>query len=135
MHCYERGSGDYKELIAKRCMQYINLKLKPDTELMCAIALGKWSNPVVRTVAGSACRHAEGRAGDGAADTGEVYLANKPEDSGWVVLPVKNFDACFGTTSFSRKRLARLPESALVRGNGYGVCRYRMFVQQFDYSL
>lgn len=28
------------------------------------------------------------------------YLANKPEDSDWVVLPVANFDAYFGTTSF-----------------------------------
>ena len=27
------------------------------------------------------------------------YFANKPEDSDWVVLPVANFDAYFGTTS------------------------------------
>ena len=33
------------------------------------------------------------------------YHANKPEDSDWVVLPVANFDACFGTTSFGRKYL------------------------------
>lgn len=56
------------------------------------------------------------------------YLANKPEDSDWVVLPVTNFDAYFGTTSFSRKWLAKLPESFLTRENGYGVCRYQMFV-------
>lgn len=31
------------------------------------------------------------------------YIANKPEDSDWVVLPVANFDACFGGTSFSKK--------------------------------
>ncbi|NCB52328.1 MAG: hypothetical protein EOM54_10655 [Clostridia bacterium] len=43
MDGYERGGGDYKELITKRCRQYINLKLKPDTALMCAIALGKRS--------------------------------------------------------------------------------------------
>lgn len=43
MDGYERDGGDYKELIAKRCRQYINLKLKPDTALMCAIALGKRS--------------------------------------------------------------------------------------------
>ena len=35
------------------------------------------------------------------------YLANKPEDSDWVVLPVANFDAYFGTTSFGRKYLRR----------------------------
>lgn len=35
------------------------------------------------------------------------YLANKPEDSDWVVLPVANFDAYFGATSFGRKYLRR----------------------------
>ena len=58
----------------------------------------------------------------------KYYLANKPENSEWVVLPVTNLDAYFGTTSFSRKWLNKLPESVLVRENGYGVCRYRMFV-------
>lgn len=58
----------------------------------------------------------------------KYYLANKPENSDWVVLPVTNFDAYFGTTSFSRKWLAKLPENVLVRENGFGVCRYRMFV-------
>lgn len=52
----------------------------------------------------------------------KYYLANKPEDSDWVVLPVTNFDAYLGTTSFSRKWLARLPESILVRENDFGVC-------------
>lgn len=33
------------------------------------------------------------------------YLANQPEDSDWLVLPVANFDAYFGTTSFGRKYL------------------------------
>lgn len=56
----------------------------------------------------------------------KYYLANKPEDSDWVVLPVTNFDAYFGTTSFSRKWLAKLPESVLMRENGFGVCRYRV---------
>ena len=38
---YGHGRGDYKGQIAKRCRQYINLKIKPDTALKCAIALGK----------------------------------------------------------------------------------------------
>lgn len=63
------------------------------------------------------------------------YLANKPEDSDWVVVPVTNFDACFGTTSFSRKWLAKLPESIITCENGYGVCRYGMFVYHIRYSL
>ena len=55
------------------------------------------------------------------------YLANKPEDSDWVVLPVANFDAYFGTTSFGRKYLKQIPESILERSEtGFGLCRYRL---------
>jgi len=57
------------------------------------------------------------------------YLANKPEDSDWVVLPVTNFDAYFGTTSFSRKWLAKLPTTVIVRETGFGVCRYKAFMR------
>ena len=56
------------------------------------------------------------------------YLANKPADSDWVVLPETNFDAYFGTTSFSRKWLAKLPGRVIVRETGFGVCRYQMLV-------
>lgn len=54
------------------------------------------------------------------------YLANKPEDSDWVVLSVTNFDAYFGTTSFNRKWLGKLPEGVLIRDMGFGVCRYQV---------
>ena len=55
------------------------------------------------------------------------YLANKPEDSDWVVLPVANFDAYFGTTSFGRKYLKQIPEIILERSEtGFGLCRYRL---------
>lgn len=55
------------------------------------------------------------------------YIANKPEDSDWVVLPVVNFDAFFGGTSFSKKYLRAIPETILARdGMGFGVCRYRI---------
>lgn len=54
-------------------------------------------------------------------------LANKPEDSDWVVLPVSNFDVYFGTTSFVRKYLKQIPESILERSEtGFGLCRYRL---------
>uniref|UniRef100_UPI002AC8A3EC hypothetical protein n=1 Tax=Acutalibacter caecimuris TaxID=3093657 RepID=UPI002AC8A3EC len=43
------------------------------------------------------------------------YIANKPEDSEWVVLPVTNFDAYFGSTMFSRKWLPAIPESIIMR--------------------
>ena len=42
-------------------------------------------------------------------------IANKPEDSEWTVLPIVNFDAYFGTTSFSRRLLGMIPESLLIR--------------------
>ena len=55
------------------------------------------------------------------------YFANKPEDSDWVVLPVANFDAYFGTTSFGRKYLKQIPETVLERSEtGFGLCRYRL---------
>ena len=55
------------------------------------------------------------------------YLANKPEDSDWVVLPVANFDAYFGTTSFGRKYLKQIPEAILERSEtSFGLCRYRL---------
>ena len=55
------------------------------------------------------------------------YLANKPADSDWVVLPVANFDAYFGTTSFWRKYLKQIPKTLLERSEtGFGLCRYRL---------
>ena len=55
------------------------------------------------------------------------YAVNKPEDTDWVVLPVASFDAYFGTTSFGRKYLRRIPGEILERpDSGFGVCRYRV---------
>ncbi|HCA30055.1 MAG TPA: hypothetical protein DEP23_11055 [Ruminococcaceae bacterium] len=55
------------------------------------------------------------------------YRANKPDDSDWVVLPVANFDAYFGNTSFSRKWLAKMPSEIVERQKqSFGVCRYRV---------
>ena len=55
------------------------------------------------------------------------YLANKPEDSDWVVLPVTNFDAYFGSTMFSKKWLNALPTEIFEKQTQGGVCRYRIF--------
>lgn len=58
------------------------------------------------------------------------YIANKPENSDWVVLPVANFDAYFGGTSFSKKYLKAIPETIMVRdGMGFGVCRYKCILE------
>ena len=57
----------------------------------------------------------------------QFYRMNKPEDGDWVVLPVANFDAYFGTTTFGRKWLTALPESVIRRSeSSYGVSRYRV---------
>lgn len=55
------------------------------------------------------------------------YKANKPEDSDWLVLPVTNFDACFGSSSFSRKYLSKIPKKLMQREKqSYGVSRYKV---------
>ena len=57
----------------------------------------------------------------------KYYYANRQEDTDWVVLPVANFDAYFGSTSFSKKRLTELVKSgAIERENRYNVSRYRV---------
>lgn len=57
----------------------------------------------------------------------EYYIANKPEDSEWVILPVTNFDAYFGSTMFSRKWLPAIPESIIVRERErLGIARYKL---------
>lgn len=54
------------------------------------------------------------------------YVANRLEDSEWVVLPVANFDCWFGDTNFGRKYLSQIPEGIIQRGNSFGVSRYRV---------
>lgn len=56
----------------------------------------------------------------------KYYIANKPEDSDKVVLPVSNFSAYFGKTSFDRKWLKLLPDDIIVREEYAGMCRYKM---------
>ena len=56
----------------------------------------------------------------------QYYLANKPDDSMWVVLPVTNFDAYFGDTSFSKKHLPKIPPEIMERSSSFGVSRYRI---------
>ena len=55
------------------------------------------------------------------------YLAHKPIDSDWVVLPVISLDAYFGGTAFSKKILSRLPKDIIIRDRtGYGISRYKV---------
>ena len=54
------------------------------------------------------------------------YLANRQDDCEWVVLPVANFDAYFGDTSFSKKYLPKIPAEIVERSNAFGISRYRV---------
>lgn len=54
------------------------------------------------------------------------YLANRPEDSDWVVLPVTNFDCYFSNTNFGRKYLNQLPQEVIERSNSFGISRYQV---------
>lgn len=55
------------------------------------------------------------------------YAVNRRSDTDWVVLPVANFDAYFGSTMFSRKYMGKLPKEIIERSeHGFGVSRYRI---------
>lgn len=57
------------------------------------------------------------------------YLANKPADSDWYVLPVTNVEAYLGSSALNRMYLKWLPETALERKQmDAGVCIYKMTV-------
>ncbi len=57
----------------------------------------------------------------------EYYLANKTDESEWVILPQVNFDAYFGNIKFSKTQLALLPGEFIERRlNNNGVSMYRI---------
>ena len=57
------------------------------------------------------------------------YLANKTEDSEWVVLPVASFDCYYNSTIFSKKWLSRIPETIIKRESALGVCRVKLMLE------
>ena len=58
----------------------------------------------------------------------KFYYTNLQDDTDWVVLPASNFDAYFGTTAFSKKRLNKLPENIFEKQTQSGVCRFRIIL-------
>mgnify|MGYP007069882525 CR=1 FL=1 len=57
----------------------------------------------------------------------KYYIANKQDNTDWVILPVTNFDAYFGTTAFGRRYLQLLKETNIIETEtSYGVCRYKV---------
>lgn len=57
----------------------------------------------------------------------KYYTANKQDNTDWVILPVTNFDAYFGTTAFGRRYLQLLKEVNLIEAEtSYGVSRFKI---------
>ena len=59
----------------------------------------------------------------------EYYLANKPADSDWCVLPVTNVEAYLGSSALSRMYLRELDNKFIMRKESAGVVGvYRIVV-------
>ena len=55
------------------------------------------------------------------------YIQNRQPDSDWVILPASNFDAYFGTTTFSHKKLKTIPQTIIFRDQQVcGLTRYKV---------
>ena len=66
----------------------------------------------------------------------EYYLANKPTDSDWCVLPVTNVEAYLGSLALSRMYLKELNDLFMVRKESAGVMGvYKMVVGNPSESL
>ena len=52
----------------------------------------------------------------------EYYLANKPVDSDWCILPVTNVEAYLGSSALNRMYLKLLPGTVFKRKNGSEMC-------------
>ena len=66
----------------------------------------------------------------------EYYLANKPADSDWCVLPVTNVEAYLGSSALSRMYLRELNDKFIMRKESAGVMGvYKMVVGNPSESL
>ena len=64
----------------------------------------------------------------------EYYIANKPTDSDWCVLPVTNVEAYLGSSALGRMYIKKLPELFVERKcAGGGVEMYRFFHNIFHF--
>ena len=63
-----------------------------------------------------------------ATDTSKEYLVEetKQDDCEYVVFPVANFNAYYGSTTFSKKKLPQLPHSVFDREERHGPCRLKV---------
>ena len=97
--------GDALELGPLRCEKFI---LPPEKEkVLQNIDLSGMPSEVVRDVVA-------------------FCMANKPEETDWVVLPVANFDCYYGNTNFSKKWIGKIPQTILTREFSNGICRVKL---------
>lgn len=66
----------------------------------------------------------------------EYYIANKPTDSNWCVLPITNMEAYLGSSALSRMYLKELNNKFIMRKESAGVMGvYKMVVGNPSESL
>jgi hypothetical protein len=59
----------------------------------------------------------------------EYYIANKPYDSDWCILPVTNIGAYLGSSSLGRQYLSKIPPELLERKqSSFGASVYKMML-------
>ena len=61
-----------------------------------------------------------------AEDMAAFYYANKQDNCEYVVFPAANFNACCGSTTFSKKKLPLLSHSVFDREERHGLCRLKV---------
>ena len=61
-----------------------------------------------------------------AVDLVRYYYANKKEETDWVLLPVANFCAYYGTMTFEKTYLPALPKDIFIRDRRDGVSIFRV---------
>lgn len=57
----------------------------------------------------------------------EYYIANKPADGGFIVLPVTNMEAYLGSSALGKQYLSKMPREFMERKEtGFGICMYKV---------
>ena len=104
--------------------------LRFDDILADALELGKLQNkdfPLSDSISEYIKTHVAPSAQPAAELLVKFYIANKPLDNDKVVLPVTNFDACFGNGTFSKKWLPKEFDDIITRDpQSNGVSRYTL---------
>jgi hypothetical protein len=59
-------------------------------------------------------------------DAKQPVYANRQDDCEYVVFPVANFNAYYGSTIFSKKKLPQIPHSVFDREERHVLCRLKV---------